>query len=97
TRAVLIRSLPTAGNITYTTALDNPTARTLTTLVSDGSLSASTTSTVNISAVNDAPVFTGTAGASYTENAAAVAIVTAAAVSDVDAANFNTGSVTVTL
>ena len=87
----------TAGSITYTTALDNTSARTLTTLVSDGSLSASTTSTVSITAVNDAPVFTGTAGASYTENAAAVAIVASAAVSDVDAANFNTGSVTVAL
>ena len=97
TVAALNTFFTTAGSITYTTALDNTSARTLTTLVSDGSLSASTTSTVNITAVNDTPVFTDTAGPSYTEIAAAVAMVASTAVSDVDAANFNTGSVTVAL
>ena len=48
----------TAGNISYVTAPDNTTARTLTTLVSDGALSASTTSTVNVTSVNDAPAGT---------------------------------------
>ena len=97
TVAALNSFFTTTGSITYTTALDNTAARTLTTLVSDASLSASTTSTITISTVNDAPVFTGTAGASYTENAAAVAIVIGAAVSDVDATNFNGGSVTAAL
>jgi len=49
----------TAGNITYTTATDNNTARTLTVNVSDSALSASATSIVNITAVNDAPVLNG--------------------------------------
>ena len=54
----------TAGRITYTTALNNTTARTLTTLVSDGSLSNSANSTINITPVNDAPALTaiGVAG-----------------------------------
>jgi len=51
----------TAGNITYTTALNNTAQRTLTTSVSDGALSASANSTINVTAVNDAPVrLTGT-------------------------------------
>src|SRR6185295_3172820 len=53
--AALNTFFTTAGNITYTTALNNNTARTLTTQVSDGSLTASTTSSVNITPVNDAP------------------------------------------
>ena len=58
TVAALNTYFTTAGNISYLTALDNTTARTLTTLVSDGALSASTTSTVNVTSVNDAPVGT---------------------------------------
>jgi hypothetical protein len=45
----------TAGRIGYTTATDNTIARTLITTVSDGSLSASASSTILITPVNDAP------------------------------------------
>ncbi|MGB8437385.1 MAG: DUF4347 domain-containing protein, partial [Burkholderiales bacterium] len=57
---------------------------------------ATDTIAVTVSAVNDAPVFTGTAsGVTFTENGAAVSLVSGATVSDVDASNFNGGSVTV--
>jgi hypothetical protein len=45
----------TAGKITYLGAANNTTSRTLTTAVSDGALSASTTSTITFTAANDAP------------------------------------------
>ncbi|HTO46652.1 MAG TPA: DUF4347 domain-containing protein, partial [Burkholderiales bacterium] len=79
-----------------TTDTPSTTPRLINVTANDGALTSNTAvATINVVAVNDAPVFTGTAGASYTENAAAVAIVASAAVSDVDAANFNGGSVTV--
>lgn len=69
TTSALNTFFTTAGNITYTTAPNNNTARTLTTQVSDGGASpVSTTSTVNITAVNDAPSITSTASASFAEN-----------------------------
>jgi len=46
----------TAGSISYQGAQDNTASRVLTTLVSDGSLSANTSSTVSFTPVNDAPV-----------------------------------------
>ncbi|MFM8338061.1 MAG: LamG-like jellyroll fold domain-containing protein, partial [Opitutaceae bacterium] len=45
----------TAGKITYQGAANNTASRTLTTTVSDGSLSASSTSTITFTPVNDAP------------------------------------------
>ena len=49
----------TAGNVTYQGALNNYSSRTLTTTVSDLSLSASTTTTINFASVNDAPAIGG--------------------------------------
>ena len=75
----------TAGNITYTTALDNTTARTLTTTVSDGALSASATSSVSITAVNDAPAVSAPASLTVTEDVASP--ITSISISDPDAGN----------
>jgi hypothetical protein len=62
----------TLGKIGYTTARDNTTARTLTTTVSDGALSASTFTRIAITPVNDAPTINpvavlggGTVGTPY--------------------------------
>jgi hypothetical protein len=55
TPAALNAYFKTAGAIGYTTAKDNTVARTLTTTVSDGSLSTQALSTINITPVNDAP------------------------------------------
>jgi VCBS repeat-containing protein len=51
----------TLGAISYTTAKDNTVARTLTTTVSDGSLSASALTTIAITPVNDAPTINSAA------------------------------------
>ena len=86
--------------IQFENTTENPatTPRIINVRVNNGTQNSNTAiATINVVAVDNAPVFTGTAGASYTENAAAVAIVSGAAVSDVDAANFNGGSVTVAL
>jgi len=58
TVAALNTYFTTAGKITYLGLLNNTTSRTLTTAVSDGALTASTTSTINFTAVNDAPTLT---------------------------------------
>ncbi|MFM8705015.1 MAG: hypothetical protein ACKOHG_14330, partial [Planctomycetia bacterium] len=88
--AALNAYFKTVGRIGYTTAPNNTVARTLTTTVSDGLLSASALSTIAIKPVNDAPVIApaatvaGTAGVpreiTYAE------LVSAAGVSDVDTA-----------
>ena len=86
-----------AGNITYTTAQNNTTARTLTTQVSDGNLSNSTTSTINITAVNDAPTLSATAAnLTFSEGVgntpgAVVAVFSGAAVSPVESGQTVTG------
>ncbi|MEI6464536.1 MAG: LamG domain-containing protein, partial [Verrucomicrobiota bacterium] len=54
--AALNTYFATAGKITYQGAANNTASRTLTIAVSDGSLSSSATSTINFTAVNDAPV-----------------------------------------
>ena len=96
------------------TTNDNPTvfgtvlSRTVTWQVDDGSgsgnqnLSNTPTSTINLTAVNDAPAVDlngATAGTgvtlNYTENAAATAIAPAGVTTDVDSADFNGGSLTV--
>src|SRR4029077_5986889 len=92
TTAALNTFFTTAGNITYTGASDNTTARTLTTQVSDGSLTASTTSTVNITPVNDAPTLSAPATFTVTEDVAGNLTYTGTPFADVD-----TGSLTVTL
>ncbi|MFM8335040.1 MAG: glycine-rich domain-containing protein, partial [Opitutaceae bacterium] len=55
TTANLNAYFTTAGKITYQGALNNTSKRTLTTTVSDGSLTSSTTSTIEFTPVNDAP------------------------------------------
>jgi hypothetical protein len=86
--------------ITYRTTSENPstTARIISLVVNDGSLnSTSVTKTVNVVAVNDAPVVTLTGGSSsYTENAAPVAVNSGLTVSDVDSANLQSATVTIT-
>ena len=61
TSAGLNAYFKTLGAISYTTAKDNTVARTLTTTVSDGSLSASAFTTITITPVNDAPTINPTA------------------------------------
>ena len=55
TPAALNAYFKALGTIGYTTALDNTIPRTLTTTVSDGALSASASTTIAITPVNDAP------------------------------------------
>src|SRR5262249_31430221 len=79
-------------SVTYSSTSTNPTnfgtdsSRTITWVVSDGTLSsASQTTTVTIAAQDAAPVLSNVAAsASYTENAAPVTLSSAATVSDVD-------------
>src|SRR5262249_35839574 len=79
-------------SVTYSSTSTNPTnfgtdsSRTITWVVSDGTLSsASQTTTVSIAAQDAAPVLSNVAAsASYTENAAPVTLSSAATVSDVD-------------
>ena len=92
TAAALNTFFTTAGNITYTGAADNTAARTLTTQVSDGTLNASTTSTVNFTTVNDAPTLSAPANFTVTEDVAGNLTYTGSPFADVD-----TGSLTVTL
>ena len=54
-----------------------------------------TTLTFNITGQNDAPVVTASSTLNYTENAAATAISPVATVTDINSANFNGGSLTV--
>ena len=92
TVAALNSFFTTVGAITYTTALDNTTARTLTTLVSDGSLSASTNSTISITAVNDPPTVSAPATFTVTEDVAGNLLYAGTPFADAD-----TASLTVTL
>ncbi|MEO8401515.1 MAG: DUF4347 domain-containing protein, partial [Gammaproteobacteria bacterium] len=93
-----------SGSIIYNDSKNAPAASTNVMLsVNDlgntgtgGALNASVAKVINIAAINDAPTFTGTAGAAYTENSAAVSLVTGTInASDVDTSNFNGGTVTV--
>jgi len=78
----------------------NPT-RTVTWILNDGSasnnLSTPVTSTINIVAVNDAPVFSGSAGAGFTEGGSAAQVATGVAASDVDSNNYSNGSLSVAI
>src|SRR5947207_44067 len=85
------------------TTNDNPTnfgantSRTISWVANDGALNSNTgTSTINITAVNDAPVVGGAGNTiSYTEQAAAVVVDSGLTVSDAD--NTNLASATVTI
>ncbi|MGY2901586.1 VCBS domain-containing protein [Bradyrhizobium sp. URHC0002] len=94
-----------SGTISYTANLDNPGASTdLTLSVNDHGNSgsggshtatATATATIDITPVNDAPVFTGTELApTYHAGDAAVALASNVSVSDVDSANYGGGSFT---
>ncbi len=77
-------------SVKYNNTSENPgtLARTVTWIGNDGTApSAPVTSTINVTAVNDAPVLTAGATLSYTENQAATAIDTTITISDVDSAN----------
>ncbi len=90
--------------VQYENLSDNPTEtdRAITVVVNDGDdPSVSTTSTVSVTAVNDAPEIAnlggdalGYAGGSGIQN---IDQATAAVLTDVDNANFNTGNLTVTI
>ncbi|MGE3677852.1 MAG: DUF4347 domain-containing protein, partial [Burkholderiales bacterium] len=85
--------------IQYSNTSDTPTTspRTVNVVASDGTeASVVRAVSVSVAAVNDAPVFAGTAGGvTFLENGSPVALVSGAVVSDVDAANFSGGSLTV--
>jgi plastocyanin len=80
-------------SVKYGNSSENPSSasRTISFTVTDGSLSSSAlTRTVNVTAVNDAPVLGSTASTlAYTEGNGAVAIDSAITVSDVDSANLD--------
>jgi VCBS repeat-containing protein len=91
--------------VTYSSTSDTPTAssasRTLTWQVNDGAsannLSSSVTSTINVTAVNDAPVVTpNTTARSYTENATAIVANNNLSLSDVDSADLTGATVQIT-
>ena len=84
------------GTVTFTPSANFNGAASFSYIASDGTANSnSATVTVNVAAVNDAPILTGTVGASsYTENTPAIALITGANVLDVDALNFNTGTLT---
>ena len=82
--------------VTFNSPSHNPTdygsapTRLVTWTVNDGAAShstASATSTINITAVNDPPTLAGTGNASFTENGSAVTLAGTASVSDPDDLN----------
>src|SRR5438045_2175592 len=88
--------------VKYANSSDAPTttARDITYVVNDGgaanNLSSVVHSTVNLTAVNDAPVLSGTSTIGYTENAAATVINSGITLSDVDSATLSSATVTIT-
>src|SRR5262249_48222681 len=90
-------------SVTFVTASDNPTdfgsapTRTITGMLNDGSASSPTgtvTTTVGITAINDAPTLASVApSAAWTEKGAAVTLAGAASVTDLD--NVNLANATV--
>ncbi|MFM8931176.1 MAG: LamG-like jellyroll fold domain-containing protein, partial [Gemmataceae bacterium] len=102
TLAVLNSYITTAGNITYLSAANNDSSRTLTVTISDlgntgsgGTLTGTATSTILISSVNDRPVATAGATLNYTENGAAAVIDATITLTDVDDANLTGATVTI--
>ena len=85
--------------VTYSNSSQNPStlARSTSFVVNNGSsTSAPATKTVNVVAVNDAPVLTNGSTISYTESAAVTAINTAITVTDVDSVNLSGATVSLT-
>lgn len=85
-----------AKAITFAATGENPTAgqRTITFMVNDGDGASSTAATklVNVTAINDAPLLTGSATAlGYTRGAAAMLVSSTFGMTDTDSGDFNTG------
>ncbi|HSD36510.1 MAG TPA: putative Ig domain-containing protein [Rhodocyclaceae bacterium] len=89
------------SSVTYRNSSENPntSARIVTFTVNDGSKTGSNTRSINVTAVNDAPVIANLAGDSlaYAEGDGAVVIEQGAnaSISDVDSTDFNGGTLTV--
>jgi gliding motility-associated-like protein len=86
-------------SIQYVNSSDNPTiaARTVSFVVNDGTNSSNLiNSTINITAVNDAPVLSNTSAVTYIENSAAIAVNTAVVVNDLDNITLSSATVTIT-
>jgi hypothetical protein len=88
-------------NLTFRVISDNPStlARTVRVVVTDGDggTSAPKTVTVNVVATNDPPVIGGGTTTTYAENATPLKIGGTGSVSDIDSADFATGTLTVTI
>ena len=83
-------------SVTYFDNSDNPSGadRTVTYIANDGTANSnSSTSTIHVTPVNDAPVVTATGTLAYTENQAPTAIAPALTVTDVDTATLTTATV----
>jgi uncharacterized repeat protein (TIGR01451 family) len=86
-------------SVKYNNTSANPStaARTVTWIGNDGTAaSTAVTSTINISAVNNAPVLTAGGTLSYTENAAATVIDNTITVIDLDSANLSSATAQIT-
>ncbi|MEO8402757.1 MAG: hypothetical protein ABI597_13380, partial [Gammaproteobacteria bacterium] len=87
--------------VSYANTSENPSivARDITFVVDDGgaanNISSVVHSTINITAINDNPVLSGTNIVYYTENAAAVPINTNISLSDIDSATLSNSKVTI--
>ncbi len=87
------------GQVQFQSSSENPTnfgaspQRALTWAVNDGTTVTTATTTIDITAVNDAPQETVAATAAYTENGSPVTISPAATASDVDSSNLVFGEV----
>ncbi|WP_188618964.1 beta strand repeat-containing protein, partial [Cysteiniphilum litorale] len=85
-------------SVTYQNTSDNPStlARTISFVVNDGDVdSSAVTSTINVTAVNDAPVVVAGGTLSYTENDSASAIDGAITVNDADDTNIESATITI--
>jgi large repetitive protein len=83
-------------SVTYFNNSDNPSGldRTVTYIANDGAVNSnSSTSTIHVTPVNDAPVVNATGTLSYTENQAAAAIAPALTLTDADTTSLTTASV----
>src|SRR5207342_1203865 len=87
----------TSAGATATLANWQTALRAVTYTVNDGAANSNTvTSTINVTAVNDAPVLAGGSVLAYTENQAASAINTVITTSDVDNATLASATVSIT-
>jgi hypothetical protein len=85
-------------SVTYFDNSDNPSGldRTVVYTANDGAVNSnSSTSTIHVTPVNDAPVVTATGTLAYTENQVATAIAPALTVTDADTGTLTTATVTI--